>query len=496
MDLQPPDEDEYVSVQASLAIAKTGKPEFQEGVWYTRSPAYHYLAGGIAKLTGGNILSLRLLSVFFSCATAWLICKMGEELTCSRVAGLFALILFAIHPFLIFSGHVARFYQQQQFFHLVGLAFFLRGFIAGSSMRDRYLTILFFFLAVLSQEITVLQIIPIAVCYFIFAQRRPWPDEVRLLICAGCAVALIAVDVAFFKIECLTALEGISPRIDASIGWSFEQPINFFALIIGYSRLHLVLSAFLIPGFLSAWYRKQTIWISLYLYFVLSVVVSNLLITSRGYRFEYFLIPVWILLCVHGMIESAKFFLPWWQQFSARMLLGVGWLAIIVCSWSPWRTLASYDASVQADPTRALAFVKNNLRSGDRVAISELYPQAALLETGRADYDIAVPILYDFALRKKGKLVDRNGAAEVVGNLDELQRAFAENDRLWVVFDRDQMHARSKDVLWEYPAGRLQLFLRNNARLVFRSYLWSVYLWDRNAGQYSTFREKPGNWFE
>jgi hypothetical protein len=496
MDIQPPDEDEYVSVQASLAVAKTGKPEFQEGVWYTRSPAYHYLAGGIAALTGGNMLSLRLLSVFFSCATALLTCQMGQELTSSRLAGLVGLVLFAIHPFLIFSGHVARFYQQQQFFHLLGLAFFLRGFIAGSRMRDRYLTVLFFFLAVLSQEITVLQIVPIVVCYFIFAQRRGWADEMRLLICAGCAVSLIAVDVAFFKIECLTALEGISPRIDATIGWSFEKPTNFFALIIGYSRLHLVLSAFLIPGFLAAWYRKKTIWIALYLYFVLSVVVSNLLITSRGYRFEYFLIPVWILLCVHGMIESTKIFLPLWQQFSARVLLGIGWLAIIVCSWSPWRILASYDTSLQADSTRALAFVRNNLRAGDRVAISELYPQAALLETGRSDYDIAVPILYDFTLRKKGKLVDRNGAAEVVGNLDELQRAFAEHDRLWVVFDRDQMHSRSKDVLWEYPAGRLQLFLRNNARLMFRSYLWSVYLWDRNAGQYSTFREKPRNWFE
>jgi Dolichyl-phosphate-mannose-protein mannosyltransferase len=496
MDLQPPDEDEYVSVQASLAVAQTGKPEFQEGVWYTRSPAYHYLAGGIAKVTGSNILALRLLSVLFSCGTALLICKMGEELTGSRLAGFFALVLFAIHPFLVFSGHVARFYQQQQFFHLLGLAFFVRGFIAGSNMRDRYLTVLFFFLAVLSQEITVLQVVPLAICCGIFAQRRPWPDDIRLLICAVCAVALIAVDVAFFKIECMTALEGISPRIDASVGWSFEKPTNFFSLIIGYSRLHLVLSAFLIPGCLVAWYRRQTVWISLYLYFVLSIVVSNLLITSRGYRFEYFLIPVWILLCVHGMVECAKLFLPLWRQRSTQLLLGFGWLAIVIVSWSPWRILNSYDTVLQSDPTRALAFVAHNLRSGDRLAISELYPQAALLETGRSDYDVAVPILYDFALRKKGKLVDRNAAAEVVGNLDELQRAFAQHERLWVVFDRDQMHSRSRDVLWEYPAGRIQLFLRNNARLVFRSYLWSVYLWDRNAGQYSNFREKPGNWFE
>ena len=54
MDIQPPDEDEYVSIQASLAVAKTGTPEFQEGVWYTRSPAYHYLAGAVALLTGST----------------------------------------------------------------------------------------------------------------------------------------------------------------------------------------------------------------------------------------------------------------------------------------------------------------------------------------------------------------------------------------------------------------------------------------------------------
>jgi hypothetical protein len=65
IDTQPPDEDEYVSIQASLAIAKTGVPAFQEDVWYTRSPAYHYLAGAVAALTGSNIYGLRLLSVLF-----------------------------------------------------------------------------------------------------------------------------------------------------------------------------------------------------------------------------------------------------------------------------------------------------------------------------------------------------------------------------------------------------------------------------------------------
>jgi hypothetical protein len=496
LDYQAPDDDEYSSIQASLAIAKTGVPEFQEGVWYTRSPLYHYLAGAVAAVSGSNIYGLRLLSVFFSCATAALIWKLARDLTHHRFLALCALTLYAIHPYSVFTGHVARFYQQQEFFHLLGLYFFIRGFIMNSGMRDRYLTVLVFLASVLSQEITALQILPLTVCWILFGQRRSWPDEIRLLVATGCALALIGLDYAFFKIDCLTALEGVSPRVEARIGWCFEKPANFFATLVGYSRLHIVLSAFLIPGFMLSRSRQRTVWSCLYLYFFLSIAVTNLLITNKGFRYEYYLIPLWILLCVHGIGECTRLLVPAPRQFPIRIALGAGWMAIAACSWSPWRILNSYDASIGADPTRALRFVADNLRPGDRIATSEPHPGAALLDAGKSDYDLSFPILHDFVLRKKGKLVDRGAAAEVIGNMDGLQKAFAHDDRLWIVFSREQMHARGQNILWQYPGGRVQLYLRNNSRLVFRSYLWSVYLWDRNASHYSSFREKVMNWFE
>jgi hypothetical protein len=495
IDIQPPDEDEYVSIQASLAIAQTGVPAFQPEVWYTRSPAYHYLAGTVAALTGNNIYGLRLVPVFLSCFTALLVWKMARELTQSRFFALCALILFVIHPFLVFTGHAARFYQGQQFFHLLGVWFFLLGFIANSGMRDRYLTVLAFLLAVLSQEITVLEILPLTICYILFAQRRPWPDETRILVVACCAVALIALDVLFYQAKCLTAVEGVSPRVEPRVGWCFERPSDFFALLIGYSRLHLVLSAFLIPGFLMACRRQKIIWVCLYTYLFFSVVVVNLLITSKAFRYEYYLIPLWLLLCVHSMEECARLLIPAWKQLPVRMTLATGWLVVAICSWSPWRIIPSYDESLQANPTGALRFVAENRRPGDRIAITEVFPQAALIETGQCDYDLATPIRYDYVYRKGGRLIDRNAGARVIGNLDELERAFAENDRLWIVFSRQQITDRVLPIQWGFPGARVELFMRNNARLVFRSYLWSVYLWDRNAGEYSSFRGKPGNWF-
>jgi 4-amino-4-deoxy-L-arabinose transferase-like glycosyltransferase len=496
IDIQPPDDDEYASIQASLAIAQKGVPEFQEGVWYTRSPLYHYLAGAVAAVSGDNIYSLRLLTVFFSCASAVLLWKMARELTHDRSLALCALVLYAIHPYAVFTGHVARFYQQQEFLHLLGLCFFVRGFILNTGMRDRYLTVVAFLGSVLSQEITALQIFPLAICWILFGKRRSWQDEVRLLVAVGCALAVIGLDYAFFKIKCLTALEGVSPRIEARIGWCFEKPSNFLTMLIGYSRLHLVLSAFLIPGFIVSWRRQKTLWSCLYIYFFLSIIVINLLITNKGFRYEYYLIPLWILLSVYGMGECAKLMIPAWRQINLRRALGFGWIAIAICSWSPWRIINSYDSGIGADPMRALRFVAANLRSGDRIVTSEPHPAAALLDTGQSDYDLSVPILHDFALRKQGKLVDRSSASEVIGNLDELQQAVAKNDRLWIVCSRELMHARGENILWQFPGARVQVYLRNNCRLAFRSYLWSVYLWDRSAGHYSSFREKPADWFE
>jgi hypothetical protein len=496
IDIQPPDADEYTSLQAVLSITKHGVPEYQPGIWYTRSSLYHYLAAGVALATGGNIYTLRLLSVLFACATAALVWKMTEELTQSRFFALAATILFAIEPYLVFTGHVARFYQEHQFFNLLALYFFVRGFVLNIGMKYRYLAVLTFLAGVLSQEITVLQVVPIAVCYLLYGQNRRWPDEIRLLCASACAATLVLLDVAFHLIKCLTPLEGVSPRVEARVGWCVEKLANFFALFISYSRLHLFLSAFLLPGCVIAFRRKQKVATCLYTYLFISMIVINILITSKGYRYQYYLIPLWIILALHGIAECSRLLIPAWKEIPARLSLAGAWIMLAICSFAPWRMLNCYDASLGGNPTEPLGFVRANFRPGDRIAITEPYPDAAFVETGRCDYDISIPILYDFSYRRDGRLVDRNGGGQVIGNLDELQRAFAKCDRLWIVFDRYTLHARGQKILWEYPAARVQLYLQNNCTLVFRSYLWSVYLWDRKEGRYSTFREKPDDWFE
>ena len=137
------DEDEGVSVQAALA-GRPGVPVLQDQILVHRSPAYHYLAAGFALLAGKSLYGLRLCTVLFACATGLLFWKIVREYTGNRVIAFGALILYDLHPFLIFTGHITRFYQQQQFFHLLALYLFVRGFVLNRGMRDRYLAILTF----------------------------------------------------------------------------------------------------------------------------------------------------------------------------------------------------------------------------------------------------------------------------------------------------------------------------------------------------------------
>ena len=147
------------------------------------------------------------------------------------------------------------------------------------------------------------------------------------------------------------------------------------------------------------------------------MAVDNLLITTHGFRYQYALIPLWILLAITAMAECARLLVPGPGRSLTRAILAGGWLAFAVLSWSPWRIEASYQETIVADSTRALRFVAMNLRPADRIAITGAHPPAAVLETGRADYNLAFPILYDFMWRYQGVLIDRNAGSEGIAKV-------------------------------------------------------------------------------
>ena len=497
LDLQPLDDDEYASAQAIVAILETGTPGFvADDVFYTRSPLFHYVTAAVAWPFGGNLWSLRLQSVFWSIATAWLAYLCGLHLLRNPWVGFITMVLICIHPFEVFTGHVIRFYQMQQFFALLTMYFFCRGFVSEQSQKFRVATLIAFLCAVLSQEISVAIGPSLLFGYLVFAKDLGWKKNFTLMLVSAAIVAIIALDFIVFQTLCLTRTEGVSPSVEAAVKPHFWYPLNLISMFVGYSRLHVIGSFFFLAGLPLMWREKNRNALALVAFLISGIVMSNLLVTNVSFRYMYWLIPVWLLLSVDGMRLVISTLVgvvyPAAENLNRHTAtLGVCCsvcIAAIVASWSPWRIPGSYELRILGDSTGAVRWVRSQRREGDRLAITEPHTHCAFMESGKCDYDLALPLLYDFAVMQNGVLVDRNGGGEVVSNVDQLIGEFAKGDRIWVLLNREKFRSRGKNMRWEYPGARFEMFIRKNCELKYRTYLWSVFLWDPSRGHYQPFR--------
>ena len=495
-DHQPIDDDEYASIQAVLAIAETGKPQIADDIWYSRSPLYHYGAAIVAKIFGPHIWSLRLYSVFSAVVTGWLLWMIGKRYMHNGYVAFAALLLFTLHPFLIFSGHIARFYQQQQMFVVLMLHLFIQGFVHGKSIWYRAGAILMFACAVLSQEISIIFVPVFGVLYLLFGKGVKFSWDLKAVLYILFAIVLIGADVALFKVKCLTRATGVSPNVEATLAPTFWELGNLFSLFVGYGRLHLMLGVFYLASVIYTFRRGSRKLIVLHLSLLVSILAFNFVITSQSFRYMYSIIPIFILLACHGMYITSHWVAVHLKDKRLQPYIGSVFLLAVIVSFSPWRIIDSYQEKILGDPISALAYVRKELREEDKVMITEPHPHAAKIELGRVDYDLVVPILYDFTYNKDGVLRDRNGNAEVVNRLAQLQDIFAQNKRVWIIVNREKFRSRKKNIRWEYPSAREELFLRTNCSLRYRSYLWSVFLWDESRGKLKTFRNEANQWVE
>lgn len=494
---QPLDDDEYASVQTALNIAKSGLPEIYKGIWYTRGPVYHYLAGGLIYVFGDHLWVMRAPAIFAGLLAAVFTYLIGSRVINSQPIGVAAALIICLNPFCIFTSHVARFYQQQQTMTIATVYFFIIGFVQQSVPWKRAAAFVCFGIAVLSQEISLLLIVPCAICYALMAKPESLRNEFRFVAVCGLVLGCIALNLVAFKVKCLTRLEGISPNIESTMSPHFAHPLNFFSLFLGYSRLHVLLAPFGLIGMVVCLRKRATGMLAVTFFLLAGIFGTVLLVTGLGFRYQYAYLPLWVLAVVYGIkCVSDKITRGWAhsaQTFLSMVVVGFG-----ILSFSPWRIPESYNIRILPDSSGAASFVRANMRPGDKVAITEPHPHAALLETGRADFDISIPILYDFVYRNEedGRLIDRNGGAESMGRIGTLQRAMAQHDRIWILLNREKIKNVSRNFRWEYAGARFDYFVRQNCQVMYRAYSWDVYLWDRARGVNQSFRMEPEAWTE
>lgn len=497
VDDQPLDDDEYASVQTTLNVAISGLPEIYKGIWYTRGPVYHYMAGGLIWLFGDNIWVMRGPAIAAGLMSALFTYLLGSRVVRSQAIGVASALIICVNPFCAFTSHVARFYQQQQTMTVATVYFFIMGFIVKSVFWKRAMAFICFGIAVLSQEISLLVLVPCGICYALMAKPESLRNELRFAFIAALVFGLIVLNLITFKVKCLTRLEGISPNIESTMSPHFAYPMNFFSLFIGYSRLHVFFAPFSILGMILCLRKRDTGMLAVTFFLLAGIFGTVLLVTGLGFRYQFSYLPLWVIAAAYGAkCVAAKITRGWShsaQSFLSLFIIGLG-----IMSFSPWKIPGSYNIRILPDSSGAASFVRANIRPGDRIAITEPHPHCALLEAGRADYDICLPILYDFVYRNEedGRLVDRNGGAESMGRIGTLQRAMAQHDRIWILLNREKIKNVSRNMRWEYAGARFDFFVRQNCQYMYHAYCWDVYLWDRSRGVLQNFRMEPEAWAE
>ena len=189
------------------------------------------------------------------------------------------------------------------------------------------------------------------------------------------------------------------------------------SVFIGYSRLHVVPTFFFFAGLPLLWRERNRSTLALLAFLISGIVLTNLLVTNVSLRYMYWLFPIWILLCVDGMrlvLSTLVSVVYPVQEHLNRYAITLGTccavcMISIIASWSPWRIPGSYEMRILGDSTGAVRWVASQKRHGDKLAITEPHTHCAFLEGGKCDYDLALPLLYDFAVMRDGVLVDRNG---------------------------------------------------------------------------------------
>jgi hypothetical protein len=481
--------DESSSWTPILSITKTGLPGYPSGVLYTRAPLYHYLTAAFVGLFGTSRFAGRMPSVVFGVLAIPLVYRLAKEALASRAAGLAAALLLALSPWAIFTSRSLRFYQQFQFFGLLTTYLFVKGFILDLNRKYQVLAFIAFTCTFLSQEVGVTLFPAFFLAYLFTVPRSPWKAKRGLI--AGCVIvgAVAVSDAVVFILKCLTPPVAITatnvPVVKPHLANVTDLALT---LMVGYNRMHVILTFFLLVGLAIALARRDRICLVLYGLVAITTGAVTVAVMQVGLRYIAEIYPLYILLATMSVFSIKRRI----SKHHAGGIFGrkpanavasivlTSALITAILGLEPLRVLRSYSSLINRGDTSAYEFVRDHMQEED-IVIAGHHPGAAANTIGKCDYYLLQWGLYDEIFEKNGKLIDRRGAATLVDNVDKLRTVFESNKRAWIVITDMRMEAYRPEVTH---------FIRSNARLVYQPFLCNVFLWEQSDGVFMARRHR------
>lgn len=485
--------DENVSWDAARGILRTGTPESISGIYYTRSPFYHYLLAGWLWLFGDTISMARLYSVLSGVGVLVAVYYLVYFMTKRHSLALICAFLLAIDPWQINMSRNIRFYQQLQLFSVITILLFLRGFVWKHGKQYQNWFFASCLAAVLSQEVFVITFPAFCIAGLYYYRNFSWSKDRNVWIGFITMMSLTIFDMSVFSIVCLTPHVGIATSSDSIMQLHLLNVMGFYnTFLFGNTRVHMLYFILFIVGiFYWLRYPNKAI-ITLYVLVLLTLTTVTVLVMQIANRYVFCLYPAYIIIAVvtaDKLLLSARNFIFKNDSSSVTLIHQSRWqslmlimLAIlVVINVEPHKVLGSYESNHNPQQHHALQFIAEHRLPGDKLIA--VHPMPAAIVFKKLDYYLMESISFDEIFMSDRGIIDRWSGGKLVSNVEQLNEVFIRNERVWILFDDQETPKFSKEILD---------FITNSTRVEHEFFGGKVYLWERSAGRLAPIHDRDG----
>jgi 4-amino-4-deoxy-L-arabinose transferase-like glycosyltransferase len=489
IDFQQLQFDENVSWDTARGILRTGLPQSPSGVYYTRSPLYHYLLAGWLWLFGDNYVSARCFSLVPGLGVIGAGYALVVALTRRRYLGLLAALLLALSPWELHSSSFIRFYQLGQLLVVLCTLFFLKGFVWQQGKRYQNLFFVCASCGVLSQEALGLIFPPLFLAFFACYRGFSWKADLNVWVGFAFTMGIAVLDLATFGFICNTPHVGVATWSSSVFQLNFRNVTEFTTTFYWMTNgANALVTVFFVAG-LAYWLRRPDggAMLVLYAVVVMMVVGSTVLLRTIAPRYAYAPYPLLLsgaLISADALIRRCTAGLSWSadavqtdrKRTALGLLLGGVALAGCLVSFELDKVADSYGRDRYLEHQVALGFIAERRRPED--ALMTVLPVSTGIEGARADYYATGPrvgfVRFDEVyLRPRGG-ADRWEGGRPLWQLEQYQKAFLKHERVWVLVS---------DYKLGLMAPEVAQFLRASCSVEYEFFGGQVLLWDRSAGR-------------
>jgi 4-amino-4-deoxy-L-arabinose transferase-like glycosyltransferase len=447
--------DEVISINAAQGIVKHGIPIVYQGKIYSRSLLGHYLLAIPVYLWGTNEVTTRSVNIILSGLLLIIIYLMGKDLY-NEYVGILAVLFLAFLRFENQYAISARFYMPFQFFYILTLFLFYKGFLE-DKQRYRPLCIASLLCCIFSHRLSM-ELIPVLILFPVIIKKWGYfKDRYFLLgsILIGAALYFTIFYHSPSQVQNLT-----SPRL---VTGSMEYKLSFFNIL---DRTVLHGLSVVILGLIYLYKEKSRKLFFCYFAFFVSIGFLSVIAPDNEQRYVFNLLPLYILLLSYALIRISKSAYRLYVESIAPRARTIGKysetsvvLILIVATLFLLTRVFEKKVGFKSsypDLKSAHLFIRDNMQSDDIIISTN--PEVTRFYLGRTDYFLRQKKTGhgygEFGIEKS------HYGVSITDSVDKLTALLNRDNRIWIFADRK---------IYYYTGDELILFVKQNFSEVYYS---------------------------